>query len=156
MKQAIRNADLIGAICFALLGIAWALLSNRPLLVGVLLAIPLVFILPGYTLTRAFFRRQPGDPLSASSNGLILQPRLKIGQPFGAVDLKVFSLGLSLVIDVVTALPLNLIPVGLQWHSWTFSLGLVTLMFALLAYMRDKSAHVQGKSAHAWHIPLKE
>src|SRR5437588_12746879 len=101
MKQTIRNVDLIGAICFALLGIGWALLSNRPLLVGILLAIPLVFILPGYTLTRAFFRnplmqmrndashlpsvissersRQPGDPLSASSNGLILQPRLKIG-----------------------------------------------------------------------------
>ena len=185
MKQAIRNVDLIGAICFAISGMGWALLSNRPLLVGVLLAIPLVFILPGYTLIRALFRnplmqmrndylsprqgpshlpsvissersRQPGDPLSASSNGLILQPRLKIGQPFGAVDLTVFSLGLSLVIDVVTGLLLNLIPVGLQWQSWTFSLGLVTIVFALLAYVRDKSAHVQGKSAHVWHIPLKE
>src|SRR2546421_7905264 len=156
MKQTIRNVDLIGAMCFAVSGMGWALLSNRPLLVGVLLAIPLVFILPGYTLTRAFFRRQPEDPLSASSNGLILQPRLKIGQPFGAVDLMVFSLGLSLVIDVVTGLLLNLIPVGLQWQSWTFSLGLVTIVFALLAYVRDKSAHVQGKSAHVWHIPLKE
>ncbi len=83
----IRNVDLIGAMCFGVSGMGWALLSNRPLLVGGLLAIPLVFILPGYTLTRAFFRRQPGDPLSASSNGLLLQPRLKIGQPFGAVDL---------------------------------------------------------------------
>jgi len=167
------------------LGIGWALLSNRPLLVGVLLAIPLVFTLPGYTLTRAFFRnplmqmrndylsprqgpshlpsvissersRRPADALSASSNGFSLQPRLKIGQPFGAVDLMVFSLGLSLVIDVVTGLLLNLIPVGLQWQSWTFSLGLVTVVFALLAYVRDKSAHVQGKSAHVWHIPLKE
>src|SRR2546421_716968 len=156
MKQTIRNVDLIGAMCFAVSGMGWALLSNRPLLVGVLLAIPLVFILPGYTLHRAFFRRQPEDPLSASSNGLILQPRLKIGQPFGAVDLTVFSLGLSLVIDVVTGLLLNLIPVGLQWQSWTFSLGLVTIVFALLAYLRDKSAHVQGRSAHVWHIPLKE
>src|SRR5437764_1490092 len=142
----IRNVDLIGAICFALSGIGWALLPNRPLLVGVLLAIPLVFILPGYTLTRAFFRRQRGDPLSDSSNGLFLQPRLKIGQPFGAVDLMVFSLGLSLVIDVVTGLLLNLIPEGLQWQSWTFSLGLVTIVFALLAYVRNKSAHMQGIS----------
>ncbi|HYU73293.1 MAG TPA: DUF1616 domain-containing protein [Ktedonobacteraceae bacterium] len=156
MKQAIRNVDLIGAMCFALLDIGWALFSDRPLLVGALLAIPLVFILPGYTLTRALFHRRPADALSASSNGLILQPRLKIGQPFGAVDLIIFSLGLSLVIDVVTGLLLNLVPVGLQWQSWTFSLGLVTAVFALLAYARDKSAHVQGKSAHVWHIPLKE
>jgi len=156
MKQAIRNVDLIGAMCFALLDIGWALFSDRPLLVGALLAIPLVFILPGYTLTRALFHRRPADALSASSNGLILQPRLKIGQPFGAVDLIIFSLGLSLVIDVVTGLLLNLVPVGLQWQSWTFSLGLVTAVFALLAYARDKSAHVQGKPAHVWHIPLKE
>src|SRR5437588_1243688 len=152
MKQSIRNVDLIGAMCFAVSGMGWALLSNRPLLVGVLLAIPLIFILPGYTLTRALLR----NPLSAASNGLILQPRLKIGQPFGAVDVMVFSLGLSLVIDVVTGLLLNLVPVGLQWQSWTFSLGLVTIVFALLAYVRDKSAHLQGKSAHVWHIPLKE
>ena len=156
MKQAIRNVDLIGAMCFALLDIGWALFSDRPLLVGALLAIPLVFILPGYTLTRALFHRRPADALSASSNGLILQPRLKIGQPFGAVDLIIFSLGLSLVIDVVTGLLLNLVPVGLQWQSWTFSLGLVTAVFALLAYARDKSAHVQSKPAHVWHIPLKE
>ncbi len=152
----IRNVDLIGAMCFGVSGIGWALLSNRPLLVGVLLAIPLVFILPGYTLTRALFRRRSADALSASSNGFSLQPGLKIGQPFGAVDLIVFSLGLSLVIAVATGLLLNLIPVGLQWQSWTFSLGLVTVMFALLAYVRDKSAHVQGTSAHVWHIPLKE
>src|SRR5256714_80132 len=152
----IRNVDLIGAMCFGVSGIGWALLSNRPLLVGVLLAIPLVFILPGYTLTRALFRKRPADALSASSNGLILQPRFKIGQPFGAGDLMVFSLGLSLVIDVITGFLLNLIPVGLQWQSWTFSLGLVTVVFALLAYVRDKSVHMQGKSAHVWRIPLKE
>ena len=152
----IRNVDLIGAMCFGVSGMGWALLSNRPLLVGVLLAILLVFILPGYTLTRALFRRRRADALSASSNGFSLQPKLKIGQPFGAVDLIVFSLGLSLVIDVVTGLLLNLIPMGLQWQSWTFSLGLVTVVFALLAYVRDKSTHVQGKSAHVWHIPLKE
>jgi len=152
----IRNVDLIGAMCFGVSGMGWALLSNRPLLVGVLLAIPLVFILSGYTLTRALFRRRPADTLSASSNGFSLQPKLKIGQPFGAVDVIVFSLGLSLVIDVVTGLLLNLIPVGLQWQTWTFSLGLVTVVFALLAYLRDKSAHVRGKSAHVWHIPLKE
>lgn len=152
----IRNVDLIGAMCFGVSGMGWALLSNRPLLVGVLLAIPLVFILPGYTLTRALFRRRSADALSASSNGFSLQPGLKIGQPFGAVDLIVFSLGLSLVIAVATGFLLNLIPMGLQWQSWTFSLGLVTVVFALLACLRDKSAHVQGTSAHVWHIPLKE
>ena len=92
----------------------WALLPHPPLFVGVLLAIPLVLILPGYTLTQALLRKRAAD------------------QP-GAVDSIAFSLGLSLVIDVVVGFLLNLTPLGLQWQSWSFSLGLLTALFAAMA-----------------------
>ncbi len=114
----------------------WALLPHPPLFVGVLLAIPLVLMLPGYTLIQALLRKRAADQRSGSSessNGLLLQPRLRIGRPFGAVDSVAFSLGLSLVIDVVVGFLLNLTPLGLQWQSWSFSLGLLTALFAVLA-----------------------
>lgn len=152
----IRNLDLIGAMCFAMLGMGWALLSSRPLLVGMMLAVPLVFILPGYTLTQALFCRQPADPLSTSSNDLILQPRLKIGQPFSTMDHMILSLGMSLVIDVVTGLLLNVTPMGLQWQSWMLSLGLVTAVFALLAVGLRRRQPRKKKGGAGWHITLKE
>src|SRR5437588_9177650 len=97
-----RYLDLVGAICFVVAGMVWVLLPIRPLLIGVLLAVPLVFFLPGYTLTQALFPRRVADIPSASSQSLMLQQRLKISRPFSAVDYMVLSLCLSLVIDIVT------------------------------------------------------
>jgi uncharacterized membrane protein len=156
LRVRIRDVDLIGAMCFAVSGASGALLSNSPRLVGVLLAIPLVFILPGYTLTQVLFRKRSADTHSTSSNGLILQPQLKIGQPFGAVDLIVCSLGLSLVIDVTIGLLLNLLPIGLQWQSWTLSLGLVTALFSLLAAFLRQRQPVKKRAIARWHITFKE
>ena len=112
MRQ--NNLDLLVALCFGVSGMGWALLPHPPLFVGVVLAIPLVLIFPGYTLTQALLRKRATD------------------QP-GAVDSIAFSLGLSLVIDVVVGFLLNLTPLGLQWQSWSFSLGLLTALFAVLA-----------------------
>jgi uncharacterized membrane protein len=133
-----RDLDLTGAMCFVLTGMGWAQLSNRPLLPGVLLAVPLVFILPGYALTQVFFVRR--------------------GKPFGAVDLIVFSLGLSLVIDIVIGLLLNLLPVGLQWQSWTLSLGLVTEVCTLFAiFVRQRRGQlVKEEPVARRRIQLKE
>ena len=145
----LRNLDLVGAICLAVAATGWALLPNRPLLVGILLAVPLVFFLPGYTLCQVFIRKRSAPP--TSSTGLILQPGLKIDRPLGAVDLLVFSLGLSLVIDIIIGFLLNLLPVGLQWQSWTLSLGLVTEVFALLAVLlRWKQVSPVKSKGAAW------
>ena len=135
----VRNLDLIGAICFAAISIGWAQLPSHPLIVGIILAVPLVFFLPGYTLTQALFRKRSDQSHDPSSN-LILQPNLKIGHPASAVDYTIFSLGLSLAIDVLLGFVLNLFPMGLQLRSWALSLGLITAIFALLAaYIRRRN-----------------
>ena len=150
-----KNLDLIGAICLVVSGIVWALLPVRPLLVGVMLAVTFVFFLPGYTLTQVLFPRQSAGPPSASSQSVMLRVRLKIGQPLSAVDYLVFSLGLSLVIDIITGLLLNLLPGGLRWQSWTLSLALVTGVFALLAVFLRRRQPGKQKDVRGWHISFK-
>ena len=136
----VRNLDLIGAIFFAAISIGWAQLPSRPLIIGIILAVPLVFFLPGYTLTQALFRKRSPDQSPDPSSNLILQPNLKIGHPASAVDYTIFSLGLSLAIDVLLGFVLNLFPMGLQLRSWALSLGLITAIFALLAaYIRRRN-----------------
>src|SRR5579864_1977842 len=156
----LRNIDLIVAMCYVVATMGWALIPNRPLIVGILLAVPLVFVLPGYMLAQVLLRKPSAEQCSSSSAGLILPPSLKIGRPFGVFDLIVFSLGLSLVIDVVTGFLLNLIPVGLQWQSWTLSLGFVTEVFTLLvALLRRRQGQgqpVKKKDTTARRVPLKE
>lgn len=134
-----RNLDLVAAIAIAAASIPLALLPDRLPLAGTLLALPLVFLLPGYTLTQALFRPRPTDSSanSTSSPGsLILPPRLLTGYSFGAFDHLAFSLGLSLVIDILVGFLLNLLPIGLQWQSWSLTLGLLALVFALVALIR--------------------
>ncbi len=48
----IKNSDLIAAISIAALNMVWTQIPHRPLLVGIIFALPLTFILPGYTLTQ--------------------------------------------------------------------------------------------------------
>jgi uncharacterized membrane protein len=68
----------------------------------------------------------------------------------------VFSLGLSLVIDIVTGLLLNLLPGGLQWQSWMLSLMMITEVFTLLAiFLRRRQPDKQTGTAR-WHLPFKE
>ncbi len=135
----LKNLDLIGAIYFAALSVGWAQLPSRPLIIGIILAVPLVFVLPGYTLTQVLFRKRAPDQSSDPSSNLIRQPGLKIGQPVSAVDHIIFSLGLSMAIDVLMGFILNVFPAGLQLRSWAFSLGLTTTILALLAaYLRRR------------------
>jgi len=170
----LRNIDLLAAMCYVVATMGWALLANRPLIVGIVLAVPLVLILPGYTLAQLLPLRRgeplwspaPGHtPTSEEARRATIKARpygagVKMGQPFGAIDLMVFSLGLSLVIDVVTGFLLNLIPVGLQWQSWTLSLGLVTEVFTLLALLMRRRPGLgqpaQKKDTIARRLPLKE
>lgn len=147
-----KNADLIGAIFFAAINVGWAQLPNPLLLLGIILGLPLVLVLPGYTLTQALFRRQPPEPV----NNLIRQPRLKTGQPVSAVDYIILSLGLSLSIDVVLGFILNIFPFGLQRQSWTLSLGIITTVFALLAvYRRRNTSFIFGKISRP-HVTISQ
>lgn len=127
----LKNLDLIAAILIVAINLGWTQLPNRPLVIGIMLALPLILILPGYTLTQTLFRKRSSVP-DPSSN-LILQPSLKLGQPINTADHIILSFGLSMAIDVVVGFALNVLPIGLQALPWTLSLGLITTVFALLA-----------------------
>src|SRR5436190_946560 len=111
----LKNLDLIVTITLAAMNVIWALLPSRIPIVGIILALPLVFVLPGYTLTETLFHKRSLDV----SHRLVL------------------SLGLSLAIDILGGFILNLLPGGLQALSWAALLGLFTAVFSLVvAYLR--------------------
>jgi uncharacterized membrane protein len=111
----LKNLDLIVMVIIAVLNIVWALLPNRPTLIGTILGVPLVFLLPGYTLTEAMFHKRS----LAASHRLVI------------------SIGLSLAIDIIGGFMLNVLPIGLQALSWAGLLGLLTIVVAVLAtYLR--------------------
>lgn len=133
LSMRLKTFDLIVAILVVAINVAWTQIPNRPLIVGIMLALPLTFILPGYTLTQVLFRKRSPDQSLDFSNNPVLRPSLKIGQPVGGVDQIILSLGLSMAIDVLVGFALNVFPIGLQALSWTLSLGLIVTVFALLA-----------------------
>src|ERR1700737_393008 len=75
----LKNLDLMVTVIIAALKVVWALLSSHIPVIGIILALPLVFVLPGYTLTEALFHKRSLDV----SHRLLL------------------SLSLSLAIDVL-------------------------------------------------------
>lgn len=136
----IKNLDLVVAMCVVAINIAWAQIPNRPVVLGIILVLPLTFLLPGYTLTQILFRGRLSAQSYTSSHELIPQSGSKLRQPVGIVDQIVLSLGLSLAIDVLTGFGLNILPIGLQASSWALALGLLTAVFTLLAaFLRQKN-----------------
>jgi uncharacterized membrane protein len=115
LSMRLKNLDLVIAMTIAVVNVVWALLPSRPAIIGIILALPLVFVMPGYTLVEALFHKRSLD----TSHRLLL------------------SLGLSLTIDVLGGFILNMLPIGLQAISWAVLLGLLTTVFSLwVAYLR--------------------
>jgi uncharacterized membrane protein len=111
----LKNLDLIVMLIIVALNVIWALLPSHLSVIGIILSLPLVFVLPGYTLTEVLFSKRSLE----TSHRLVL------------------SIGLSLAIDILGGLVLNLLPIGLNEISWVVLLGLITSLFSLLAiYLR--------------------
>lgn len=159
-----KNRDLLIAILIVALNGAWMQVPNRPLIVGIILALPLILFLPGYTLTQALFRKKSS---SEESNQTSTQPRssdqapqasnkLRLGHAIGGVDQLILSLGLSMAIDILTGFALNILPIGLQGLSWTLSLGLLTVLFALVALFIRRNTSTSSAKAQRVHITLPD
>src|SRR3989442_14452354 len=99
------------------MNVAWALFPRSQSVVGIILALPLVLLLPGYTLTEALFPKRP----------------------FGAAQRLTLSLGLSLAITILSGFVLNLLPQGLGPLSWAGFLGLLIGSFSLVAVYRRRT-----------------
>jgi uncharacterized membrane protein len=113
MRQ--KPLDLVVITVIATLNVTLVLFPIHASVIRIILALPLVLVLPGYTLSEVLFRKRS---LNASERLL-------------------FSLGLSLAIDIPGGLFLNILPVGLQAASWAALLGILTLICSLLAaYLR--------------------
>jgi uncharacterized membrane protein len=115
------------------MNIVLALLPYHFILIGFIFALPLTFVLPGYTLTELMFHNRSLD----------------------TVHRIILSIGLSLVIDIVAGFVLNILPIGLQAISWAIFLGLITIVFSLLRMFvgRKKvlSSGVSNWVRFRWH-----
>ncbi|MBE3558699.1 MAG: DUF1616 domain-containing protein [Ktedonobacteraceae bacterium] len=116
-----KNRDLLIATAIAALNVIGALLPGRPPVLGTLLALPLIFLLPGYTLTELLFYRS------------LLGPSYRL----------LLSLGLSIAIAILGGFILNLFPAGLQTTSWAIYLSVVTAVFSLVTAWLRRRRQVQ-------------
>ncbi len=87
---------------------------------GRIVTLPLVLVLPGYSLTSALF------------------PNRSLGVPERAL----FSLGLSLVVVILGGLVLNWTPFGLRASSWVVLLGSITLGTCAAGLLRRRGQSV--------------
>lgn len=132
-----KNLDLVIGLLIAAVNVGWTLLPDHPTyltIAGIILALPLVFVLPGYTLTEALFKRSTN-----ASEALIRQPALKLERPFKTSDRLIVGLGLSLALVILTGFILNMFTTGLQAFSWVVSLAVQTMVFSLIAGYRRRN-----------------
>ncbi len=109
------SIDLIVLTVVAALSAGLILMTPEIPVLRVISALPLVFILPGYALTAAFF----------PTRSLDVPERL------------LFSLGLSLAVTAITGLALHVAMVGLQTKTWAITLATFTLCAGLIAWWRQ-------------------
>lgn len=122
----LHNSDLLLATGSAVLYTGCTFLPASMSLVGLLLALPMVFFVPGYTLTAILAHKRTLD----GSHRLLL------------------SLGLSLALDILCGCFLNLLPIGLRALSWVLVLSGVTVLFALIIiYLRRGIVPAQTPAA---------
>lgn len=86
-----------------------------------ILTLPLVLVLPGYALSSALFIHS---------------------KSFGIVERFVLSLGLSIVIVILSGLVLNWMPFGLRSNSWAVLLSCITLGSCVVALIRRREQNV--------------
>jgi len=130
-----RSVDILAVITITIIAVALTFLVAPDNVLGRILTLPLVLVLPGYAVMSAMFVRHPS----------------------GFPERLVLSLGLSVMIVVLSGLVLNLIADGLQARSWAVFLGSITLCASVVALMRQKgnarshpSRSIVGLTLRSW------
>ncbi|HXR64689.1 MAG TPA: DUF1616 domain-containing protein [Ktedonobacteraceae bacterium] len=118
----LRSLDLFLALAIAVANVAWAVFTmsdNMASLsaVSVALALPLVFLIPGYLITETLFPHRALE----------------------TVQRLTFSIALSISVAIFGGFLLDQLPTGLRLLPWVIWLGALTAVFALLAYVRRKN-----------------
>lgn len=131
----LKNLDLSIALVISTASILCVLLPITLLWLRTVLALPLIFVLPGYLLTELLFYWRKIAP----SHRLLL------------------TLGLSIVIVIISGLLLNILPIGLQSISWVICLSFITLIeIVIVAVRRGKIAgsEIKIKVLHIYEYCL--
>ncbi|MBA2681979.1 MAG: DUF1616 domain-containing protein [Ktedonobacteraceae bacterium] len=110
----LKNIDLGLALTISIASILCVLIPNPLPWLRTVLALPLIFVLPGYLLTELLFYWRKIAP----SHRLLL------------------SLGLSIVIVILSGLLLNILASGLQSVSWAACLSSITLLEIIVVAVR--------------------
>jgi uncharacterized membrane protein len=151
----LKNLDLIIGLIVTAVNVGWTLLpdhSSYLTIIGIILALPLVFVLPGYTLTEALFKRSDN-----SAEDLIRQPALKLERPFKTSDRIIIGLGLSLALVILSGFILNMFSTGLQAFSWVVCLALQTMVFSLIAaYRRRFTPTSEVRTSRRFQVGLSD
>lgn len=114
MRQ--RNKDLLLILIIAIVNMVWAYLPTHFVIIGIVLALPLMFLAPGYLLIEILSQKREHD----GTTYLLL------------------SIGLSLSIDILCGFLLNFIPAGLTPTTWGIFLAALTMACALLCMVRRR------------------
>jgi uncharacterized membrane protein len=127
-----RHADLLATAAVATIAALLLMLDPGLFTLRVILALPLVLALPGYSLSAALF-----------PNGEIDWPRRLL-----------LSVALSLSLAVVIGLALNLMPFGLRSVPWAAALLLVTVAATAVALARRRRLELIGSVSRVRRVSL--
>jgi uncharacterized membrane protein len=120
-----QNKDLFLILIIAIVNMLWAYLPMHFVMLGIVLALPLIFLAPGYLLIEILTQKREHD----RTTHLLL------------------SIGLSLSIDILCGFLLNLIPMGLTPTTWGSFLAAFALACVLPCMVRRRrwQMHVDQK-----------
>ncbi len=130
----LKNIDLMVILTIIAANIVCIFLSIHVTAIGIALALPLVFLFPGYVVTEV----------------------LSFKRPLNTTYRTILSIGLSLAIDILSGFLLNLLPIGLRAVSWIVLLGLLTVIFSLLLAFLRRGVPVNERYIPAIHFRFHE
>ncbi len=112
MRQ--HNKDLFLILIVAIINMVWACFPTQFAVIAIVLALPLVFLVPGYLLLEIITQKREHD---VTAHFLL-------------------SIGLSLSMNILGGFVLNIIPVGLTTLTWSVFLGTLAIVGVLLCIVK--------------------
>jgi uncharacterized membrane protein len=120
MKQ--QNKDLFLILIIAIINTLWACFPNHVAVIGTAIALPLVFLTPGYLLLELLTQKREHDGIT----------RLLL------------SIGLSLSIDILGGFLLNITPIGITSITWGIFLNIFIIVCIFLCMVKRRRWQLQG------------
>jgi uncharacterized membrane protein len=109
-----KYKDLLGIEIVTLFALFFVCIGWNNGIIGILFGLPFALIIPGYVLSQALLPLGSRDP----------------------VERVLLTLSISITVDILGGLLLNVLPWGLQAKTWIILLSLVTFLSCAIAWRR--------------------